>query len=231
MPQTIGAELGGPARQILASLARQGEGTITELVAALGVTTTAVRQQVNRLVAEDWLVCRKRRGGPGRPADVFSLTDKARQWFGQSAERLCRLILEEMSGTVGPEQTRAVLARVSARMADDLRAAVDASPEPDAVDALSAALNAQGILAESEGGTRLTVFTCPFPDLAPDHPEICEMERAAVSRLVGGPVKLDCCRSGGNSRCDFIVEKPTAGASESGVPVGIKVYEDGENRA
>ncbi len=231
MPQTtIGAELGVPARQILATLARSGQATITELVEHLGVTTTAIRQQVNRLVADDWLICQKRRGGPGRPADVFSLTDKARQWFGQSAERLCRLILEEMAGEIGPQQAQAILARVSRRMADDLRSAVADANEAESVDALAAALNEQGILAESEAGTRLTVFTCPFPDLAPDHPEICELERAAVSDLVGTSVKLECCRSDGQRRCDFVVEKPAAGASETGAPVGIRMYEDGENR-
>lgn len=236
MQTTTAAELGVPARQILATLARTGEATITELVERLGVTTTAIRQQVNRLVADDWLVCHKRRGGPGRPADVFSLTDKARQWFGQSAERLCRLILEEMAGEIGPRQSQAILARVSRRMADDLRTAVaDAresdSPDAGSVAALASALNEQGILAESEAGTRLTVFTCPFPDLAPDHPEICEIERSAVSELVGGAVKLECCRSNGQSRCDFVVKKPDADASESDAPVGIKVYEDGENSA
>ena len=131
------------------------------------------------------------------------------------------MILNEVSDTLGPQETEQLLQRVSQRMAEDLKRRMGDEETPSFA-TVAAKLNEQGVLAESDNGTRLTVFTCPFPDLAPDHPEVCEMERAAISSLVGGPVRLQCCRGEGQHRCDFFVEKPEADASKPEPAVGWK---------
>ncbi|NLG44544.1 MAG: MarR family transcriptional regulator, partial [Phycisphaerae bacterium] len=95
------SESDSPALRIVNLLARRGPCTIAELVAALGVTTTAVRQQVNRLVARRWLIRTRRRQGPGRPADVFALSDDARRMLGGQAEELSRLLLEQIAEMPG----------------------------------------------------------------------------------------------------------------------------------
>ena len=82
---------GSPARRIIELLLRQGRMTIAQLVESTGVTTTAIRQQVDRLVFEGWLVREGRRGGLGRPAHVMSVSNQTKRLFGQQSDDLARM--------------------------------------------------------------------------------------------------------------------------------------------
>lgn len=201
-------ESGSPARQIVELLARREHMTVAELVEALGVTRTAVRAQVNRLLAEGWIRATKRRGGPGRPADVLALTEQGRRVFGQRAEDLCKLIIDELLATEGPERTARIMRGVSRRLAEQFRSHLGQGAAGDRLDRFAALMSEKGVVVEADmvdGGQRLTVYTCPFPELVREHPAICEMEREAISELVDGEVELDRCIADGHARCEFHV--------------------------
>lgn len=210
---------GSAARRIIEALARRGPLTIAELVSELGVTTTAVRQQVNRLLAQGWITCVQRRGGPGRPADVLSLSDQARQLFAPYADELARLVVNEVSAMDGPEHALELLRRVTTRIAERSRSAVGAGPIRQRIRRLAGALSEQGMLVESDGGEaglRLTVYACPYSDLAAEHPQICELERETFSDLIGREVELEHCLLDGQNCCAFHVsELPNSSASGS----------------
>lgn len=197
---------GTRARQIVDMLMLRGPMTIAELVDSLGVTTTAVRQHVDRLVAEDWVVRAVRRGGPGRPAHVLSVSEKTRRVYGSHCDELSRMLVEEIVRTEGPGKARELLHRVSRRMAEQSRHAVGDGSPSQRVRNLARHLNGQGMLVETRGsehGMRLAVYTCPYPDLAAEHREICEMERETVSELVGDNVRLSQCMYDGHQCCEF----------------------------
>lgn len=225
-------EVGSPARLVVELLARREQMTIAELVGAMGVTTTAVRLQVNRLLAEGWVEASKRRGGPGRPADVLRLSAAGRQLFGQRADDLCKLIIDELLESEGVERTRRIMRGVSKRLAAQFRGGIGEGEAGDAngnaaghtssdaagqmgngaaaeqLRRFAELMNEKGVLVDAERcgrGNRLTVYTCPFPDLVADHPVICEMERAAIGELLAADVQLDCCMAAGDKRCEFHV--------------------------
>ncbi len=206
-----------PAQRIVNLIARRGAATVAELVAALGVTTTAVRQQVNRLVADGWLVRTQRRNGPGRPADVFALSDEARRTFGAQGDELSRLLLEEIAEMEGPDRRQVLLEAVGRRIAQNARRFVgDGSPE-ERLRRLAELLSREGVLAEAEGGeraVRLAVFTCPYHGVASEHREICDMERKAFSEVIGDAVALEHCVLDGHGCCEFTRRGPAdAGAA------------------
>lgn len=200
------SESDSPALRIVNLLARRGPCTIAELVAALGVTTTAVRQQVNRLVARRWLIRTRRRQGPGRPADVFALSDDARRMLGGQAEELSRLLLEQIAEMPGRGRRRALLQAVSNRMAQNAQQFVGDGPPGERLRRLADHLSREGVLAEAEtgrGAQRLTVYTCPFYGVAVAHREVCDMERAAFSTLLGDALALERCVLDGHEHCEF----------------------------
>jgi DeoR family transcriptional regulator, suf operon transcriptional repressor len=210
-------ETGSAAERIIAAVTRGGQTTISDLVAALGVTTTAVRQQVNRLLADGWLVRSQRHGGMGRPADVFSVSEQAQRLFGERKGEFSRLLLEEMAQTIGAARRRAMLRNVGRRMAEQRRRFVGEGSPAQRLQSLAELLGREGVLAETsgpQGDLHLAVFTCPYHGLAAEHREICEMERQTFSDLVGGDVRRHQCVLDGHGCCEFsLTPVVRAGAS------------------
>ena len=197
---------GSPARRIIDLLLRRGRMTIAQLVDATGVTTTAIRQQVDRLVSEGWLVRQRRRGGPGRPAHVLSVAGQTKRLFGQQSDDLARMIVEETIRQIGSEAARCVLRSVGRRIASLSYDQVGSGPMVERLRNLAGVMERRGMLVEAgetERGMSLTMFTCPYPELAEQHREICDMEREAVSELMGGQVELQQCMQDGHRCCEF----------------------------
>ncbi len=197
-----------PAGRVIETLMRRGPRTVSELVDELNVTRTAVRQQVDRLLADGWLVRTQRRSGPGRPADVFAVSQKTRRLYGGQLELLPKLILEELIAQDGPAKAWSVLRGVSRRIARDAREKVGTGSSADRFRRLLDWLRAEGVAAEPEpsvGSLQLEVRTCPYTGLADEHREICEMERETLSDLMGQPVEHTQCMLDGHASCQFHV--------------------------
>src|SRR5215211_7241424 len=109
-----------PRVEVLNLIQRQGSASIKDLEAALNVTTTAVREQVDHLLDEGYLQATRVRGDVGRPYFVYSLTTKAQELFPKDYATLAGLLLEETLAMHGREGLRLLLNRVSRRMADKL---------------------------------------------------------------------------------------------------------------
>lgn len=201
---------GSPARRIIDLLLRQGRMTIAQLVESTGVTTTAIRQQVDRLVSEGWLAREGRRGGLGRPAHVLSVSDQTKRLFGHQSDDLARMVLEETIAQIGSERAREILRSVGHRMAQVSHDQVGDGPIAERLQNLATVMQQRGMVVETgqtERGMSLTVFTCPYPELASRHREICDMEIEAVSELMGGPVELHQCVQDGDHCCEFSVSE------------------------
>lgn len=195
-----------PTHRIIEALLRRGPLTVADLARELGVTATAVRQHVNHLADEGWLVRTRRSLGPGRPAGLFTVSERTRRLFGASGPDLSRLLMQEIAELDGEDKARVILERVNQRMARAARPAVGGGPPPDRVRRLAAFLSHEGILAESDSvshGERLAVFTCPYASIVDEHRELCEMERATFGELTESPVKQQHCMLDGHAACEF----------------------------
>ncbi len=195
------------ARQVLDTIARHDAMTVRQLVAALGVTTTAVRQQVNRLVDDGWLLRRQQQGTTGRPADVFSLAPRARRLFGGRADELARTLVRTIVDELGPNEGRKLLRAVGHRLAEQTRDGLNDGPSDERLLQLAQRLQDEGDVVDADrqnGHLRLAVFTCPYGGQPDQHGEICELERQAFSEVVGQPVKLER-RSASHPCCEFTV--------------------------
>jgi predicted ArsR family transcriptional regulator len=217
------------AAEILALVARRGPLTVADLTVALGVTTTAVRQQVNRLLWQGWLERQRRPRRPGRPADVFSLSDQARRALADGVGQFARLLIEEVGESEGAERLAEVLTRVSRRLAQEMESVAGSGPPRERIGRLVQSLQQRGTVAEvepAESGLRVSLHTCPFHGLGEARGTICETERETLGHLAGGPVRLRKSMFAGDCCCEFEIgrapEESGAGdsASASGAAPG-----------
>jgi DeoR family suf operon transcriptional repressor len=199
-----------PAGQILKLLQQRGTLSIKDIEAALGVTATAVRQQLTSLRAEDLVVSKTVREKRGRPHAVYGLTDKGQSLFAQGYENLALVMLEEMLELAEPALAKQLLHRVSARLgqhyAQEMRGAEVADRLQEFVDRLQE----HGIISqvdEEDDVFMLTEYGCPYYGVARQHREICDMEIEAMEQALGAEVTLCQSQLDGHHGCQFQVKK------------------------
>lgn len=203
----IGYSAASPAGQILQYLQRQGEATVKDLAALLGVSATAARDHLVHLQAEGLVAVRSERYGPGRPRLVYTLSDEARSRFPKQYDRLITGLLRELIALEGPGKVEQILERVGRRLADEYadRMAVGGDVAQRLAE-LRRVLEQRGVPAEvAEAGDGIRLFACPFYDVAQDHPEVCSMERQMIEYLLGEKLALESSIREGAHTCRFVV--------------------------
>ena len=199
-------------------LRREGAVGITELAEAMGVTPTAVRQRLSRLMAEG-LIDRQLeqraadkngsgqlKNGRGRPGHHYRLTEKGLRQTGNNYGDLATVLWEEIRAVKDPEVRRGLLQRVVSRMAGEYRNAVQGESLGERMESLTQLMGERQIPFATEQQSELPVLkalACPYPDLAAQDPSICAMERMLFSEVLGSSLKLTQCRLDGETCCTF----------------------------
>ncbi len=206
-------------------LRREGAVGITELAEAMGVTPTAVRQRLSRLMAEG-LIDRqleqrtadrngdgqlkngrgRLKNGRGRPGHRYRLTEKGIRQTGNNYGDLAAVLWEEIRAVKDPEVRRGLLQRVVSRMAGEYRNSVQGESLGQRMESLTHLMGERQIPFATEQQNELPVLkalACPYPDLAAQDPSICAMERMLFSEVLGSSLKLTQCRLDGETCCTF----------------------------
>ncbi|HUS15463.1 MAG TPA: winged helix-turn-helix transcriptional regulator [Chloroflexia bacterium] len=199
---------GTPRTAILQILQKRGQASIKELEVALGVTATAVREQLSHLLSEGVIDALRVRGDIGRPFYVYRLTDKAQELFPKDYGTLARLLLEESLALHGPAAYTQLLERVGRRLEETFAGELPGRVMEDRLYGLASLLVQKGFPSEitrSGDGFVLHATTCPYFAVVRDHREICDMEQQMMSRLLDADVNLGACVLDGHAACQFSV--------------------------
>jgi DeoR family suf operon transcriptional repressor len=200
---------GSPAGQVLSILQRYGTVTIKDLETSLGVTATAVRQQIAGLLADGHIQQESARAGRGRPKHVYSLTPKGRSLFPHHYDEFTNSLLREILLSEGPAKVQELLGRMGQRMAAQYETQLTGLSSNERATKLTELLNAKGILAEVKFGPDGIVFheySCPYYELARENRAICDMEEDMIASAVRQPVELVSCTLDGHHGCQFRIE-------------------------
>jgi len=198
-----------PRGQTIQLIQRHGALDIKELRGKLGVSDTAIRQQLRRLQADGLIrASRAPSSGPGRPGRVYELTDDARGLFANYSEDLALSLYAELLTNQGPEVGRHLLDRVGKRLARQYQQEVQGKALYDRVRSLAQILDNKGIMSDISLDSDvifLHEYHCPYHELAETHREICEMERDMMSQVLDADVELTVCMMDGHHSCSFAV--------------------------
>lgn len=198
---------------------------IGHMAEALGVTATAIRQRLDRLMRQG-IICREtvasgtaqaaqsahgqsRRSGRGRPAHVYSLTEKGRRTSGDNFRDLSLVLWREIRQVRDPAIRQGLIARVGSAMAGMYRDRMTGDTAAERLESVAGLLRERRLSCDvqqgdAEGGLPvLTAYACPYPELAEQDRGICAAERIMLQELVGSSVQLSECRLDGAACCKF----------------------------
>lgn len=209
----------------------EGPLGVGAIAARLAVTPTAVRQRLDRLV-RDGLVVRSGtpatcaaepavRRGRGRPAHVFSLSQKGHRIGGENYRDLAIVLWRELRGIADAGVRRGLLGRIGSALADLVRADVAGKTPAARLEGTAEWLRRRRVAAEFRDGELpvLVTHACPYPGLAESDRGICAAERMMMEHIVGSPIRLSECRLDGGDCCRFALEGPATAQSVDVAPV------------
>jgi predicted ArsR family transcriptional regulator len=200
-------------QQILEYLQRHGRGTVKELGALLGLTSTGIRQHLTVLERDDLVEAREERGRVGRPTLVYSLTDKADGLFPKAYDSLAIVLLEELRESGGNEQLHGLLQSVARRMAAPHVQRVRKKNLRERVRETAAIMEDQGCVTDwhegEDGDFYIDEYTCPFPRIAEADRAVCALHVEFVRTLTGGDTRLARSLMRGERACTYRVRTVT----------------------
>jgi predicted ArsR family transcriptional regulator len=193
-------------RTIVDYLRRNSEATIADLVEYTGVTATAVRQRLTRLMDKGWVARQSEAAGRGRPVHRYSLTPAGVRSGGTNYDKLAQVLWEEIRDVKAAEIRQGLLKRISDRLADVYRDQIQGETLRERMSELAQLMSGQNLpfeIDESEPLPVLTALACPYPDLAEQDRGVCAMEKMLFSNVLGEGLKLSACRLDGANCCTF----------------------------
>ena len=189
------------------ALLREGDRTVDELAAALGLTDNAVRAHLVSLERDGLVQPGERRGGRvGKPATSYRISPEVELLLSKAYLPLLSALLESLGERLPAEQLRSLLQAAGSRMAAGIE-----RPRGDLagrVRAASQLLNKLGGLSVVEEGANAGFVIrsrgCPVGAAVRDRPEVCEAIVSLLADLTGAPVR-SCCQRGDRPSCCFEV--------------------------
>lgn len=200
--------------QLLHLLLQKQEGaTIDEMATALRVSRNAVRQHLATLETEGLVAAASVRRLLGRPSHLYALTAAGREQFPKQYSMLSGMLLAALRQVHGEEGTRRVVESLAATLSGQLAHRVTGDTPAERAASVAAIMNSLEYVAKTEqrgDELSLTAVNCVYHHLAPEFPEVCDLDVDLLSRLLGGPVDHTECMARGGRLCRFVVPPATA---------------------
>jgi len=198
-------------RELLVAMRTGSMETVGDLTDHLGVTATAVRQRIERLLEQGLIEREKVVAGRGRPTFRYQLTVEGHRCAGANPDDLADALWNEVLAIEDSELRRKILSAVAARLGRQYAEAVadDAGGSfEERMQKLADMMASRQIASEVSHSGQLPVLdigACPFPSLTDESDDraMCRLEEQMISEALGQPVHLSSCRLDGDSCCQF----------------------------
>ncbi|MHB0871141.1 MAG: helix-turn-helix transcriptional regulator [Chloroflexota bacterium] len=197
--------------EILQLLKKRGRATVDELSRALDMTLMGVRLHLVVLDRDGYVRRSTVREKPGRPALVYSLTQKAEELFPKRYDLLAEKLLEALHLDCS-ESAGAILEAAARGMAAPLAGQLAGTPLHQRVEEIGRALDGVGTFASWErvdAGYLLHNYNCLFYSVAQRNREVCSMDGVFLKEILGVEVEQTECLLDGAPRCSFFVPAST----------------------
>jgi predicted ArsR family transcriptional regulator len=183
---------------------KRGERSVGEIAEFVGVTSNAVRSQLQGLEQAGWVEKTGYRPGERRPAALYRTTEQLAIDESRAYGPVLAQVIEVLGERLDSETMIQTLQAVGSRLAAAQPRPLGGRPERfKTAQAVLKALGASTDLIVDEEGWRLQGYGCPLGLLVRAESRACEAVRTLVSDIIGEALTEQCDRSG-TPRCCFL---------------------------
>lgn len=160
-------------------LKKRGEQGADQLASSMGLTVSALRQQLSGLQKDGLVGFREARSGPGRPRHLYHLTSAAEGLYPRAYAELTNELLDYV-GDAQPELVDEIFRRRRQRRIENARIRLAGKNFADKVKELASILDADGYLAETvaepDGSFLIIEHNCAILGIALRYGQACGTE-------------------------------------------------------
>jgi DeoR family suf operon transcriptional repressor len=198
---------------IIELLKEHGQATIEELAETVGLTQMAVRHHLNVLCGENLVVASsvRRKKQPGRPQQLYSLTETASKLFPEDYYHLAGYLLDEVKDTLGTDGLDKVLSRIADKVASETPLLRPGQSPEERLDQLVQFLRDKSFTARwgKEGNDYvIRVLTCPYRQVVRQHNQVCRLDMQIIKEMLNAEPVLVTCIADGDEYCTYRVSRP-----------------------
>ena len=184
------------ADRVLMLLKTRGAQTTRALAAALDITVPGVQQHLSRLEADELVRSSQSAGGVGRPALLWTLTERAAKRFPDTHAELTVTLIESIRRSLGEAALEAVIAEREASARERYRAHVGATRTlKTRLKRLAELRSDEGYMAEVErsadGAWIICENHCPICAAAQSCRGFCRHELDLFRDVLGADVAVE----------------------------------------
>jgi predicted ArsR family transcriptional regulator len=215
-------ELMTEARERVArTILTKGPISASDLAKTFGVTDVAMRRMLDALESAEFIQGHEQAPygpskpkGRGRPARVFSISEKGRNYFESSYDQIANDAVEYIHEIAGKGAIKDFAEKRSQKIAQKFQKFIKKSDSLEKkVQTLREQLSLEGYLAsvQNEMGPTQTLLLCqhhcPINHVASEHEEFCEAETKMFSDLLGVNVTRLSTMASGGEVCTSLISK------------------------
>jgi DeoR family transcriptional regulator, suf operon transcriptional repressor len=202
--------------RILQTILHKPRRTINELAEAVGINPISVRHHLTNLQVEGLVAAEEERHGVGRPRLVYFLTEDGMEKFPTRYLRLTSRLLAQMKETMPAPVVSKLFSQIADDMAGDYTNQIQGLGMEERLDFLKTLLAEEGFTVEWEKkGEQYQIheITCPYYQIGINHPEVCTVDQALISKVLALPAEKVQCILNGGAHCTYVVQ-PVPSASK-----------------
>lgn len=211
MDERVADERHVPVRQmLLLVLRREGPLAPDAVAARMGMSRTAVLQQLRALAAEGLVERQAVRHGVGRPRHLYDVTEGAQSWFPAGYDRLADALLRAVQSVGGEQLVERLFEVRRGDQADAIRSRFEArglagAPLAARVRELAVIQDEQGYVCEvaEDGDLLLREHNCPISAVAASTPSACEAEERLFREVLDADVVRERHIAAGERCCEY----------------------------
>ena len=214
------------ARELL----KKGPISASDLADALGISAVAVRKHLDDMTEKSLAECHEiapfgpaKPKGRGRPAKVYSLTPKGRDFFENQYQGLAEDSVEFIYQLQGSKGVKLFAEKRASKIFENYVSEIEnAKSLNKKVEKLTEVLTKEGFAATSDKGSgpthtiQLCQHNCPIAHVAEKHNEFCDAELELFNSILGVNVtRLSTIAKGGNVCTSLISTLPKTAISSA----------------
>jgi len=209
-------------RRLLTLLLETKSGlTADELAARLAVSRSAVHQHLTSLERDGFVAKQTLAPKGGRPGFGWRLTDGGVHLFPKQYALLASLLVQALKQTSSSAELVRVLRFLGTKLAAEHAEGLVGKTRAEQIAIVADIMRKLGYHAravpDSEGSLPLIdARNCVYHHLAEEHREVCELDLALLSSLLGGKVEHVECMVRGGASCRFRLLEKAAGPKPNG---------------
>ncbi|MBN2677713.1 MAG: winged helix-turn-helix transcriptional regulator [Anaerolineaceae bacterium] len=194
--------------KILLTLLNHPKANINDLAEAANINAISVRHHLSNLQADNLIRAEEEQHGIGRPRLVYSLTEKGIEQFPTSYLKLAHRLLDQIRASLPDATIKKLFDKIASDIVHDHQESVKLLSMNERLDLIQTLLFDEGFIIEWEKLPDQYVIhemSCPYHHIGQNHPEVCSIDQAVITKIMGVSVERIKCILRGDEHCTYSI--------------------------